>query len=174
MRRYFFITVTLVITMCFVGCDGGPKQDLGPWLNLQIGGEAGNDWSFVEGAWLESEEGIITAPENHVDENLAFFTKQAYTDFEAEFEFRWESIWTNAGFVFRAGDSRHYYMVHFPVVGQQYRAEHFWGAISKVDESGFVVLFVYGGKFIPEPKDSGKFLRGQLLRVTSEGLEPAN
>jgi len=29
-------------------------------------------------------------------------------------------------------------MVHFPVVGQQRRAEHFWACISKVDETGFV------------------------------------
>ena len=29
-------------------------------------------------------------------------------------------------------------MAHFPCTGQQYRAEHFWAAISKVDESGWV------------------------------------
>ena len=174
MRRYFFITVSVVITMCFVGCDRGLKQGLGPWLNLQIGGEARHDWSFVEGAWLESEKGIITAPENHVDENLAFFTRQAYTDFEAEFEFRWESIWTNAGFIFRAGDSRHYYMVHFPVVGQQYRAEHFWGAISKVDESGFVEVLkmelIHGVSSIPTLWHKVRVaVRGNEIRAWVDG-----
>jgi len=96
------------------------------------------EWQFVEGAWSEDEQGIVTSPDNIGDENLAFYIGRAYTDFEAEFEFRWDSDWTNAGFLFRARDARHYYMVHFPVVNQQSRAEHFWAMISKVDESGFV------------------------------------
>ena len=96
------------------------------------------EWQFVEGAWAEDEQGIITAPGNLGDENLAFYTGRAYADFEAEWEFRWDMLWTNAGLVFRATDAQHYYMVHIPVVGQHYRAEHFWACISKVDETGFV------------------------------------
>ena len=96
------------------------------------------EWQFVEGAWTEDEAGIITAPGNLGDENLAFYTSRAYADFEAEWEFRWDVTWGNAGLVFRARDAQHYYMVHFPVVGQHYRAEHFWACISKVGENGFV------------------------------------
>ena len=98
------------------------------------------DWRFVEGEWAENDEGVISAPGNLGNENLAFYIAQAYADFEAEFEFRWDMVWTNAGLVFRARDAQRYYMLHFPAVGQQYRAEHFWAAISKVDESGFVKM----------------------------------
>ncbi len=95
-------------------------------------------WSFVEGPWKEVEEGIITAPPDVGDENLAIYSEHAFGDFEAEYEFRWDSVWTDAGFIFRGKDARHYYLVQFPVVGQQYRAEHFWAAISKVDGTGYI------------------------------------
>jgi len=174
MRRCFFITVSVVIVMLFMSCEGSLKQDSGTWLNLQIGGEALHDWTFIEGAWRESKNGVITAPENHVDENLAFFTKQAYTDFEVEFEFCWDCMWTNAGFIFRARDARHYYMVHFPVVGQQYRAEHFWGAISKVDETGFVEVLkmelIHGVSSIPTLWHKVRVaVRGNEIRVLVDG-----
>ena len=95
------------------------------------------DWQFVEGAWAEDQQGVIMAPGNLGDQNLAIYTARAYCDFEAEFEFRWDGTWTNAALVFRARDAQHYYMVHCPVVGQQHAGEHFWGAISRVDESGY-------------------------------------
>jgi len=95
-------------------------------------------WSFVEGPWKEVEEGIITAPPDLGDENLAIYCEHAFGDFEAEYEFRWDSVWTDAGFIFRGKDARHYYLVQFPVVGQHYRAEHFWAAISKVDGTGYI------------------------------------
>ncbi len=96
------------------------------------------DWHFVEGAWSQDADGIISAPADLGDRNAAINTTSAYLDVEAEFEFRWDIVWTGAGFVFRAKDSLHYYMVHFPAVGQQYRAEHFWACISKVDGTGLV------------------------------------
>ena len=96
------------------------------------------EWQFVEGPWTEDEQGAIKAPGNLGDENLAIYTGGAYADLEAEWEFRWDDVWSNAGFFFRGRDPRHYYLVHFPVVGQHYRAEHFWGFVSKVGENGFV------------------------------------
>ena len=39
--------------------------------------------------------------------------------------------------MFRGRHARHYYLVHFPCTGQQYRGAHFWAAISKVDASGW-------------------------------------
>lgn len=119
--------------------DSGGAQEggAGKELPLRMADEWQQYWSFVEGAWAQNEEGIITAPENLGDQNLAFYTPHAYTDFEAEFEFRWDMVKTSAAFLFRAQDARHYYVVDFPAVGQQYRAEHFWAVISKADESGW-------------------------------------
>ena len=113
---------------------------------LGLNDEARTDVSFVGGAWHESDEGVIGPPENLADENLAFFTREAYRDFQAEFEFRWDlcdpiGSWaaeTSAGFLFRAEDARHYYAVHFPGSDQELATEYFWGMISRVDASGFV------------------------------------
>lgn len=100
--------------------------------------ELDRQWAFVGGEWQRDAQGVLTAPGNKAEQNLAFHTGSPYGDVEAEFEFRWDSVWTHAGFVFRASDPRHYYLVYFPSVGQQYRAEHFWGAIAKVDETGYI------------------------------------
>ena len=99
------------------------------------------DWRFVEGPWSQDGDGVMRAPENAGDANLAIYTASARRDFEAELDFRWESAWTNAGFVFRATDARRYYMVHFPVVGQHRRDEHFWACVSRVDDGGWVQVF---------------------------------
>ena len=104
------------------------------WTELNVNQ---GQWQFVEGGWSQGVADVIMPPYDLGDLNLAVCTDSAYQDFEASFEFRWDVGVTNAGFVFRARDARHYYMLHFPVVGQHYRIEHFWGAISKVDESGF-------------------------------------
>ena len=106
------------------------------------------NWEFVGGPWTQSADGIIQAPGNSAEQNLAFRTDQAYDDFEAEFEFRWDWVWTHTGFVFRAADPQHYYMVFFPAVGQQYRAEHFWGCIAKVDERGYVEVLSDDAKIV--------------------------
>jgi len=96
-----------------------------------------DQWRFVGGRWEQDQEGVIIPPVNLADENLAFYTAHAYSDFEAEFEFRWEISVTTAAFVFRAQDACHYYVVDFPTVGQHCRAEHFWATVSKVDERGY-------------------------------------
>ena len=116
---------------------GHSKAQEDDWMRLHMNDA---DWEFVEGAWAEDGDGVITAPDDLSDRNLAFHTGRAYADFEAEFDFRWDSSWANAGLVFRARDARHYYLVHFPVAGQTRRAETFWGAISKVSESGFIEI----------------------------------
>ena len=97
-----------------------------------------DQWQYIGGDWEESGEGVMTPPRKAANEHLAFNTSRAYADFEAEFDFRWNIQNCGAGLMFRATDAQHYYMVHFPCTGQQYRAEHFWAAISKVDESGWV------------------------------------
>ena len=131
-------------------------------------------WSFVEGPWSENAEGVITAPGNLGDENLAIYTQRAYGDFEAEWEFRWDNVWSNAGFFFRGRDPRHYYLAHSPVVGQHYRAEHFWGLISKVHENGFVEVLdmqmVHGVTSTPKVRHRARLVvSGGEFRVWVDG-----
>jgi hypothetical protein len=130
------LLILIVIGLCY--CIAMTAADEGrgaaEWIPLRL--DQPQDWSFIEGDWQESE-GVITAPENCADENLAMFHRHAFGDFEAEFDFRWDSSFTTAGFLFRAADVRHYYLLHFPAVGQQTRAEHFWACLSKVGASGY-------------------------------------
>ena len=106
-------------------------------LALAMDGKRQQRWQFVGGRWWQDDEAVISPPANLADHNLAFYTPQAYRDFEAWFEFRWDVHWTAAGFIFRAQDACHYYMVEFPVTGQQSVGETFWATISKVDERGW-------------------------------------
>jgi len=96
-----------------------------------------DQWRFVGGRWEQDQDGVIIPPANLADENLAFYTAHAYGDFEAEFEFRWETANTTAAFVFRAQDACHYCVVDFPTIQMQWRSEHFWATISKVDQRGY-------------------------------------
>jgi len=134
-----------VVGLCMVGLILGVAGSWGvmaegdqSWAQLKMGGAWARQWSFVGGEWSEDKAGVMKAPGNNAEQNLAFFTTRAYQDLEAEFEFRWDWVWTHAGFVFRAKDPQHYYLVFFPAVGQQYRAEHFWAAVAKVDERGYI------------------------------------
>jgi hypothetical protein len=115
---------------------GAQARSSEEFSSLRLGD--GQQWAFVQGAWQEDSQGTVTPPARAADEHLAFHTAKAYGDFEAEFEFRWNIQGSDAGFIFRAQDARHYYLVHFPCTGQQFRAAHFWAAISKVDDSGWV------------------------------------
>jgi hypothetical protein len=134
-RGAILLVLGLLAALLLVGCA---SQDLSQeeFTPLRLGD--GNGWAFVNGPWQENSEGIIAPGEEPAEEHLAFYTAHTYADFEVEFDFRWDTFHSGSGFVFRARDALHYYLVHFPCTGQQYRAEHFWAAISKVDESGWV------------------------------------
>jgi hypothetical protein len=134
--------VLSILTLCLVAvslihCAGEGVEETSEWVSLEMSDEWQSRWAFLGGEWQQDAEGVMAAPENVVDENLAFHTPEVYRDFEAEFEFRWDIFWTTAGFAFRAQDARHYYILDFPAVGQHYRAEHFWVTLSKVDERGW-------------------------------------
>ena len=126
-----------------------------------------DQWQYIGGDWEESDQGVMTPPRKVADEHLAFNTSRAYADFEAEFDFRWNIQNCGAGLIFRARDARHYYMAHFPCTGQQYRAEHFWAAISKVDESGWV-QFLQKELVSGAPSEIGIWHR---VRLVVEGPE---
>ena len=85
----------------------------------------------------ETESAVFYPPSHAADPVLAIRTDSACRDFTAEFDFCWESCWADAGLAFRAADPQHHYLVHFPVVGQHARAEHFWACVSKVDPRGY-------------------------------------
>ena len=95
-------------------------------------------WAFSTAPWRQDAQGVITNAAEPADDNLAIFTQAAYTDFEAELDFRWDIQGSDSGFAFRARDAGHYYLAHFPCTGQQFRSEHFWAAISKADGSGWL------------------------------------
>jgi len=134
------MAAALVVWLLVMSISGAAEEEEeeGDWLDLRISEAQQQQWCFIGGPWQGDEAGLVIPHQGEDDENLAFFTEKVFSDFEAEFEFRWENVICGAGFVFRAQDARHYYMVHFPCTGQQYRAEYFWAAISKVDESGWV------------------------------------
>ncbi len=108
-------------------------------VHLEIGD--GSKWAFINGAWTETAEGRIDCPETRATHFLAFYKEPTYSDVTAEFDFMASYRETgagDAGVIVRAVDANHYYWVHFPWCGQQLRAKHFWVAISKVDESGYI------------------------------------
>ena len=115
---------------------GAEIEVSGDWLPLSFRGP--QDWSLVGPAWEENEEGVVTPPGEPNVDLLAFYVGGMYSDVEAEFDFRWNINHCGAGFVVRAQDPSHYYLVHFPCCAQCDRAEHFWAVISKVDDSGWV------------------------------------
>jgi hypothetical protein len=107
-------------------------------MELKIGD--GREWHFINGGWTE-EEGRINSPQTGDTHALAFHLPQAFSDVTAEFEFMASYRETgsgDAGIILRAQDANHYYWVRFPWCGQQLRAKHFWAAISRVDESGYI------------------------------------
>ncbi|MBI4585269.1 MAG: hypothetical protein HY717_14745 [Planctomycetes bacterium] len=81
-------------------------------LRLKIGDPA--EWQFVGGVWITHPEGELSPPAEAVDEHVAFYLPRTYGDFEAEFEFRLDLGFSDAGFIFHAQDAQHYSMVHFP------------------------------------------------------------
>ena len=110
------------------------------WTSLHLQGAGA--CADVGGAWQESE-GVISTPDasgTWVDDYLTFFRDQAYADFEAEFEFRWQTNHCGAGLILGAQNTGDFYLVHFPCCGQHYRAKHFWAAVSKTNKAGWLKI----------------------------------
>jgi hypothetical protein len=130
-------------------------------------------WSFVGGTWDEDESGIMSPPAQRADDHLAFKIDQAYTDVQIDFEFRWSINHCGAGVVLRAQDASHHYLVHFPCCGQHYRAKHFWAAISKMDDRGWLEILkmemIHG---VPSERGGMQSIKGTLwqqVRVVAKG-----
>ncbi len=151
LRLTGMLLIVAVMVAVAINSEANGAQDQDRWNRLRIGDA--HNWSFIGGAWSDGEGGLISPPPapwntgasayegqrtTNEDILMAFHTGRAYRDFEAEFKFRWDGGHCGAGFIFRAQDARHYYVVNFPCIGQCTRAEHFWALISKVDDSGWV------------------------------------
>ena len=109
---------------------------------LRIGD--GSDWRFVNGDWVDGEGGGLCVPEELVRSvgygmegmHYAFHRTLCCRDCVVRFEFQLTSH-SGVGIAFRARDESHFYLLHFPNCGQQSRAQHFWAALSKMDDSGW-------------------------------------
>ena len=144
-------------------------------MDLKIGD--GSQWAFINGAWREDETGRIDCPEARDTHSLAFHLPQAFSDATAEFDLMTSYRETgsgDAGIILRAQDANRYYWVRFPWCGQQLRAKHFWAAISRVDESGYIrnlrLAMVPG---VPSETDRWYHIRvecaGDEIRVSVDG-----
>lgn len=110
---------------------------------LRIGDDHG--WHFVNGAWEDGTDGLMAVPEPFrrsdglglQGHHYAFCTRLASRDVRARFAFRLTGH-SDAGIILRAADEAHFYLVHFPNCGQGSRAQHFWAAFSKMDETGYL------------------------------------
>ena len=134
---------------------------------LKIGD--GTDWHFVEGAWKDGD-GRFTIPDRIFSLRMALNKRAVYGDVTVECELypEYQAVGGgDTGIIIRAQDARHYYWIHEPWVGQTTRAKHFWLAISKVDETGWVRnlrLEVVPG--VPSEMD-----RWYKIRVEAKGSE---
>jgi len=112
---------------------------------LRIGD--GRDWHFVNGAWEDGEGGEMAVPEGLrrsdgcglQGHHYAFNRRLACKNVTVRFEFRLTAH-SDIGVILRARDESHFYLLHFPNCGQASRAQHFWVAFSKMDESGYLRL----------------------------------
>ena len=100
----------------------------------------GVDWSFVGDAWKDGAD-EFEIPSDVFSFRMAIHKRSACRDVVVQCDLQ-PNYHANgggdAGIVIRAGDARHYYYIHEPWVGQTTRAKHFWLAISKVDETGWL------------------------------------
>ena len=105
----------------------------------------GQDWHFTNGDWIDGDDGLLAVPPDRLradGDNLqglhfAFNRKLCYQDCTASFDICLGGH-TDTGIILRARDEAHFYLLHFPNCGQASRAQHFWVALSKMDDSGYL------------------------------------
>jgi hypothetical protein len=112
---------------------------------LKIGD--GDDWHFVNGPWFDGDNRGLTMSDDvlfsHGDGlqqyHFAFNKSVCCADVRMRFEFKL-AVHSEAGVIFRASDESHFYVLHFPDCGQASRSQHFWAALSKMDDSGHLKI----------------------------------
>ena len=132
-------TLALLVVTCgtVAACaDESPRVQ-----SLKIGD--GSSWHFVNSKWSDTDDGGIAGERTGDGDGLqgyclAFNKKEAYADLEASFNVQMNTNHADQGLIVRAQDPTHYYLIHFPQCGQQFRAQHFWVALSVADGSGYL------------------------------------
>jgi hypothetical protein len=147
-----------LIILLLSGLFGGPLiADEVTQEDLALGD--GGNWHFLSGQgmqieWTQDGEGIIDPLVNFADKppysglvphgyqpKRAFYTKTAYGDLKAEFEYKPYYDYQgsgHAGMILRAKDPNHFYIVYFPYTGQTLRGKNFLAAIGKVEGDGYI------------------------------------
>ena len=113
---------------------------------MQITIDGRDRWTFVPVDWQDGADGGLqpaTGSRDHSGAGMqgyrfAFRTDDAYEDFRTCFQARHDRGHCDLGLVFRAANTHDFYVFHLPCCGQAYRAQHFWGALSRMDESGYL------------------------------------
>lgn len=105
----------------------------------------GTRWSFVNSTWKDTETGGIVGERIGDGDGLqgyclAFLKEPTFSDLEATFTVRMNTNHADEGIIVRAQDPTKFALVHFPQTGQQFRAQHFWVALSIADGSGYLRL----------------------------------
>ncbi len=135
-----YITLA-IMTVALVALFAGGLSAAESKTQLSIGD--GTDWQCVSSTWADQPDGSIKATKTDDGDGLqgyclAFLKNKVYSDLEAEFDVTMPVGHADEGFIIRAQDPTHYYLVHFPQCGQGYRAQHYWAALSKADGSGYL------------------------------------
>ena len=136
--------------------------------DLQFGD--GSQWRCLGGEWAGEGAAFVppATPRVRNTHSRAFYVGHAYADATIEFEYRpgiWEAGSGMAGVILRAQDGGHYYIVHFPFVGQAYRGKHFWAGLGKVSGDGYVRYI----KFQLVPGVPSELQRWYAVRVETAG-----
>jgi hypothetical protein len=174
------------LTILMLGCliAGTLVADEASREHLTLGD--GSDWRFVTGgnmriAWTENSDGVIDPLVDYADKppyiglvpqgyqaKRAFYTKAAYGDLTAEFDYKPYYDYQgsgHAGMILRAQDPNHFYIVYFPYTGQTLRSKNFLAAIGKVEGDGYIRNL--GLVWVPNvPSESERWYR---VRVEATG-----
>ncbi|MBM3972185.1 MAG: hypothetical protein FJ302_20345 [Planctomycetes bacterium] len=105
-------------------------------MRLTIGD--GSHWSFVNSRWKDTDAGGIAGERTGDGDGLqgcclAFLKDRAYADLEATFTVQMNTNHADEGLIVHAQDPTRFALIHFPQTGQQFRAQHFWVALSIAD-----------------------------------------
>jgi len=107
-------------------------------------GDASN-WHFVNGHWQDGEDNLLKVSEaaraapgaSLYQHQYAFHRRLCYKDVRVQFAFRLKAH-SDVGIMLRASDESHFHLLHFPNCGQACRAQHFWVALSRMDDTGYL------------------------------------
>jgi hypothetical protein len=105
----------------------------------------GSEWAFVNGPWQDGPNGELVMPDatRATDGDamqgyhFAFHRRASYGEARIRFEFRLFPH-SDIGVILGARDASHFSVLHFPNCGQACRAQHFWAALSRMDDAGYL------------------------------------